>query len=50
MNEYVGRAFVRLNEAEALGAVKPLYGASIHNDILSIVGFAGEIFVRLDRR
>jgi hypothetical protein len=33
--ENVGRAIVRLNEAEALGCVEPLYGASVHNDFLS---------------
>ena len=32
MNENVGRTFVRLDEAEALGGVKPFYCASGHDE------------------
>ena len=35
VNENVRAAVVRLNEAEALGGVEPLYSTSVHNDFLS---------------
>ena len=35
VNENVRAAIVRLNEAEALGGVEPLYSTSVHNDFLS---------------
>jgi hypothetical protein len=35
MDENVRAAIIRLNEAEALGGVKPLYCTSVHNDFLS---------------
>jgi len=34
VDENVGSAVIRLNEAEALGCVEPLYGTSAHDDIL----------------
>jgi hypothetical protein len=47
VDKHVGRAFIRLDETETLGAVEPLYGTCAHNDFLSIVGLAGETFDRL---
>jgi len=35
VDENVRAAIVRLNEAEALGGVKPLHSTSVHNDFLS---------------
>jgi hypothetical protein len=49
MNEHVSRAIIRLDEAEALGAVEPLDGTSIHNDRLSMLVITQRLFARFDR-
>jgi hypothetical protein len=41
MDEHVGAAVIGLDEAEALGAVEPLYSARSHDDFLSFVEFSG---------
>jgi hypothetical protein len=51
VNEHILAAVIRLNEAEALLAVKPLYSARAHKNVLSIAvhtwALAGEIFACL---
>jgi hypothetical protein len=49
MNKHIRAAVIRLNKAEAFGAVEPLYSARSHNDFLSIVEFARKYFSGVDR-